>query len=327
MTTASIDLESRVDPAYRDALAAMPARDVDFADVAGTVAAVREAGERRAALAPAPDRTGVTVEDHYAPGRDGAPDVLVRVYRPDGLPQPAPAVYNIHGGGMIGGSVPASDPDCIAYAKNLQALVASVEYRLAPEHPYPAPMEDCYAGLHWLWQHTGELGVDPDRIAIRGGSAGGGLAAGLALLARDRGEVRICFQNLIFPMLDDRNVTPSSYAITDGRVWNRDLNQLGWNAYLAGAAGTDDVSPYAAPARATDLSGLPPAYISVGTLDLFLDEDVEYARGLWEAGVPVELHIYPGAFHGAHAFIPDAPLSRRWRKDEYAAMAAALEGK
>ena len=323
MAAGTLDIDALVDPAYRDALAAMPARTVDSTDVHGAVAAFRGTGMPAVA---APPRAGITFEDHFAPGPEGGPDVLVRVYQPTGLPKPAAAVYNVHGGGMIAGDVPGSDADCMAYAANLGVVVASVEYRLAPEHPYPAPLEDCYAGLLWLWQQADEFGIDRDRIAIRGGSAGGGLAAGLALLTRDRGEVSICYQALVFPMIDDRNVTPSSHAITDPRVWNRALNELGWNAYLDGRAGADDISPYAAPARAANLDGLPPAYISVGTLDLFLDEDIAYAQALAHAGVPVELHVYPGAFHGAHGMIPGAPLSRRWRRDEYAAMERALGG-
>ena len=192
------------------------------------------------------------------------------------------------------GSVAQNDDMCAAIADRLGIVVTSVEYRLAPEHPYPAPLDDCYAGLRWLAEHAGELGVDGTRIAIGGASAGGGLAAGLALLARDRGEVAVCFQLLVYPMLDDRNVTPSSHAIVDPKVWNREANIAGWNAYLAGRAGADDVEPYAAPARATDLAGLPPTYINVGDLDLFLDEDVAYAQALMRAGVPGRAPRLPG---------------------------------
>ena len=203
-------------------------------------------------------------------------------------------------------------------------VVVSVDYRVAPEHPFPVPLDDCYAGLVWLAQSADALGVDPARIAIGGSSAGAGLAAGLTLLARDRGEVLVCYQHLIYPMLDDRNVTPSSHAITDPRVWNRTSNLAGWNAYLAGRAGSDDVSPYAAPARAANLAGLPPAYIAVGTLDLFMDEDIEYARQLAAAGVRVELHVYPGVFHASPTYIADAAVSRRWTADQQAAIARAL---
>ncbi|MXZ63119.1 MAG: alpha/beta hydrolase, partial [Chloroflexi bacterium] len=161
---------------------------------------------------------------------------------------------------------------------------------------------------------------------IGGGSAGGGLAAGLALAARDRGEVDVCFQLLVYPMIDDRNTTRSAEAIVDERVWNRAANLHGWDAYLAGNAGGDDVSPYAAPARATDLAGLPPAYINVGVLDLFVDEDVTYAQRLMAAGVPTELHVYPGAFHGSPGLVPNSALSQRWAADELAALDRALNG-
>lgn len=301
---------------------AMP--DDLLAELAVDIPAVRA---RSAALAAAVERPqwpeAVAVEDRLAPNGD-APDVLVRLYRPAHAPSPAPALYWVHGGGMVMGSVAQNDDMCAAFADRLGILVASVEYRLAPEHPYPAPIEDCYAGLRWLAAEADQLGVDRARIAIGGASAGGGLAAGLALLARDRGEVSICFQLLVYPMLDDRNCTPSSHAVVDPKVWNRDANTAGWNAYLAGRAGADDVEPYAAPARATRLAGLPPAYINVGDLDLFVDEDIAYAQALMRAGVPVELHVYPGAFHGSNGFVSRSALSKRWTADERAALARAL---
>jgi len=198
--------------------------------------------------------------------------------------------------------------------KRVGCVAVSVDYRLPPEHPFPAPVEDCYAGLQWLFAHAGDLGVDPSRIAIGGASAGGGLAAGLALLTRDRGEVQVAFQLLIYPMIDDRNITPASYAITDPRVWHRESNRLGWKAYLGRDGGGDDVSPYAA-ARATDLTNLPSAYIPVGALDLFIDENIEYAQHLIQAGVPTELHVYPGAFHGFDVFAPSAAVSKQFKTE------------
>ena len=325
MTAPALDIASQLDADHRAALDAMPARVLDSSDVGGAVALLRaRAEERRVEPSPAPE--GVSVEDRFVPGPDGAPDVMVRLYRPATPRDDAPAFYWIHGGGMVLGSVQMNDARCGGLAERLGALVASVEYRLAPEHPFPAPLDDCYAGLSWLAGVAGELGVDRSRIAVGGGSAGGGLAAGLALLARDRGEIEVCFQLLVFPMLDDRNTTRSSHAITDPRVWNRDSNLVGWNAYLAGRAGAEDVSPYAAPARAADLAGLPPAYINVGTVDLFVDEDVAYAQALMAAGVAVELHVYPGAFHGSPNLVPESALSRRWVADEEAALERALTG-
>ena len=321
-STPTLDLNLQLDEEHRAVLDGMPMR-MDLSDIE----AARADRAARMAAMPAPViPENVVLEDHMAPGPEGAPDVMVRTYRPAGLPTNAPAFYWIHGGGMVLGNVETSDPYCANIADKLNVLVGSVEYRLAPEHPFPAPMEDCYAGLKWFADSAGELGIDRGRIAIGGGSAGGGLAAGLALLARDRGELDVCFQLLVYPMIDDRNTTRSAEAITDERVWNRDANLHGWDAYLAGNAGGDDVSPYAAPARATDLAGLPPAYINVGVLDLFVDEDVTYAQRLMAAGVPTELHVYPGAFHGSANLVPNSALSQRWAADELAALDRALNG-
>ena len=322
MTTPTLDIETYLDAEHVAALNTLPVRQ-DPTDFVARRAAM---AELRAAMPQVQLPDGVALEDHMAPGPDGAPDVMVRTYRPASLPANAPALYWIHGGGMVVGNVEMNDPYCAGIAESLNVLVASVEYRLAPEHPFPAPIEDCYAGLRWLASSADELGLDRSRVAIGGGSAGGGLAAGLALVARDRDEVEVCFQLLVYPMLDDRNTTRSSQVIVDPRIWNRASNLAGWNAYLSGNAGGGDVSPYAAPARATELAGLPPAYINVGTLDLFVDEDIAYARALLAANVPAELHVYPGAFHGSPNLAPDAELSKRWRRDELSALYRALNG-
>lgn len=312
-----IDLRTRLDPTHQAILDVLPQGLLELGDVDGTRAILDEL----LAAMPSEMPDDVTVEDLHVPGLEGDPDVLVRLYRPDGLPADSPALYWVHGGGMVLGSVDMSDAECASRARNHQCLVASVDYRLAPEHPFPAPMHDCFAGLQWLASNTAELGVDAGRIAIGGASAGGGLAAGLALMARDQGGPDICFQLLVFPMLDHRNVTPSSHAITDTRVWNREANIVGWRCYLGDG---DEVSPYASPSIADDLSGLPPAYINVGDLDMFVDEDIAYAQALRMSGVAAELHVYPGAFHGSNGFAADAPLSRRWAADEAAALQAAL---
>jgi acetyl esterase/lipase len=199
----------------------------------------------------------------------------------------------------------------------------SIEYRLAPEHPYPAPLDDCYVGLLWTFAHADELGVDTTRVAIGGASAGAGLAAGLGLLARDRGEVQLAYQLLIYPMIDDRNVSASSH-IVKAPIWSREANLLGWHAYLGHEPGGADEPIYAAPARAEDLSGLPPTFIGVGTLDVFRDEDIHYALRLLAAGVPTELHVYPGAPHGFELMVPHAAVSRQAGRDIDDALGRAL---
>ena len=315
------DIAPRLDAEHRAVFETLPRKRHDWSDISSARASLAKFIEKMHQPAlPA----SVSTEDRYAPGPAGGPGVMLRLYRPASLPRSAPAFYWIHGGGMVTGDVDSTDGYCSSIADELNILVTSVEYRLAPEHPFPAPMEDCYAGLAWLSASADELGVDRSRIAIGGASAGGGLAAGVALAARDRGEAPLCFQVLVYPMLDDRNITRSSQAILDPRVWNREANLAGWNAYLAGNAGGEDVSPYASPPRATDLAGLPPAYVNVGDLDLFVDEDVAYARAMSHAGVPVELHVYPGAYHASQAVAPNAALSRRWNVDERAALSRAL---
>ena len=271
-----------------------------------------------------PDSENVLKEDRAVPGPEGAPEVAVRIYRPTQSTGTLPGVLWIHGGGYVIGGVEEDDLVCQQVAEAVECVVVSVEYRLAPEHPFPAPLEDCYAALKWMSGNASDLGVDPSRIAITGPSAGGGLTAGLALLARDRGEVSVAFQAPIYPMIDDRNATPSGQANASSRIWSQRYNENGWRAYVGENAGGEDVSPYAAATRATDLSGLPPTYIAVGTLDVFLDEDIEYARRLMEAGVPTELHVYPGLFHGSDIFVPTAASSVRFVADRNAALRRAL---
>ena len=225
-----------------------------------------------------------------------------------------PCVYSMHGGGYVIGSYAMDDPRFDAWCPKLGFVGVSVEYRLAPETAYPGPLEDCYLGLKWTYEHAAELGIDPQRIGIMGISAGGGLAAALALLARERGEVPIAFQLLDSPMLDDRQVTPSSRQ--DGlAVWSRGSNTFGWKSYLGDLYGRDDVPSTAAPARATDLSGLPPALVTVGAVDGFRDEDIDYALRLNQAGVPTELHVYPGVCHGFNLMAPEAPVTKQCLRD------------
>ena len=317
-------LEDRLDEDSKAVLEMIPESLLDLSDIPSARAAID--GLMAAMFAAAPDVPGVEPEDHWVPGAPGDPEVMVRVYTPSDLETPAPALYWIHGGGMVLGNVAMNDLECKGVALEMGCVVASVEYRLAPENPHPAPIEDCYAGLKWLVENSDALGVDRGRIAIGGASAGGGLAAALALLARDRGEVGIIFQQLIYPMLDDRNITPSSHYVHHPKTWNRKANIAGWTALLGKPAGSDDVSPYASPARAEDLSGLPPAFIVVGELDLFLDEDIEYAQRLIQAGVPAELHVFPGAFHGSDLMVPMSENSRRWAAIRTDALRQALQG-
>jgi acetyl esterase/lipase len=287
----------------------------------GDIVKRREALAQVFAAVEAPENPNVTKEDRTVPGPDGAPDIMVRIYRPVNATGPLPGVYFIHGGGMCLGDVAGEDLIATTVCDQVGAVVVSVEYRLAPEHPHPAPVEDCYAGLVWMVRHADELGFDPDRLAIDGGSAGGGLCIATALLARDRGFPAIRFLLAIYPMIDDRNETASSHEITDIGVWDRAGNIEAWKWYL----GDGEPDQYAAPARAEDLSGLPPTYIDVGTVDLFRDEDIAFASRLMQAGVPTELHITPGAYHGSEIFAPDTELSKRTWARRFDALRRGLE--
>jgi acetyl esterase/lipase len=318
-----MDLAARIDPELAAALEAIPAGGtLDWQDLPATRASRLEVF--RQSMVGVPDLPHLTKEDRVVPGRAGDPDVSVRIYHPTDRPGLLPGFLWIHGGGYVLGAVETTDYQVQNIVNEVGCVAVSVEYRLAPEHPFPSATEDCYAALKWFHAHAEELGVDPARIAIGGASAGGGLAAGLALLVRDRGEVPIIFHLLIYPMIDDRNATPSSHAITDLRTWNRTSNHNGWAAYLGREPGGADVSPYAAASRATDLAGLPPAHIGIGTCDLFLDENIEYAQRLLQAGVATELHVYPGAFHGSENMVPAASLSRRMIADRLQALKRAL---
>jgi acetyl esterase/lipase len=318
-----MDFVERLDPELAAVLQTLPAEGLsNWQDLPGTRAGF---DQMLATLtADLHDSPNVSTEDRTVPGPVGAPKVVVRIYRPVGASGSLPCLFWIHGGGMVLGNIEMDEFNMQHVVEAVGCIAVSVEYRLAPEHPFPAPVEDCYAALKWTHAHADELGADRGRIAVGGASAGGGLAAGLVLLARDRGEVPVAFQWLIYPMLDDRNSTPSSHAISDPRVWNRESNLFGWRAYLGVEPASEGVSPYAAPARATDLSNLPPTYIPVGSQDLFLDEDADYALRLARAGVPVELQVYPGAFHGSELFAPAAALSQRMVTDRDRALKRAL---
>lgn len=245
-------------------------------------------------------------------GPPGAPAVSLRVHRPARGTPLRPCVYWMHGGGYVMGSARGDDVRFDRWCTRFDCVGIAVDYRLAPETPYPGALEDCFAGLRFVYDNADELGVDRSGLGIGGASAGGGLAAALALVARDRGGPPVAFQTLIYPMLDDRRVTPSSSW--DVPIWKPAANSFGWASYLGSLAG-DEIPAYAAPARAADLAGLAPSLVIVGTADGFLDEDIAYASRLNEAGVQVDLRVYAGAPHGFDFFTPDAAIARQARRD------------
>ena len=294
------------DDDFKDVLDLLPTRS-DFS----TVEKVQKIRALRAeAAGKIRDRDDVEKEDLTIPGPAGAPDAPIRIDRPaSGIDDTAAAsgkalracVDEIHGGGFLFGNIDQMDPWCQRIVADVGCIVVSVEYRLAPENPFPAGLDDCYAALCWTAEHAADLGIDPGRIAIAGHSAGGGLAAATALMDRDRSAPALCFQLLEIPELDDRLETPSMNAFTDTPLWNRPNAEWSWRHYL-GPDHAGEVSPYAAPARATDLSNLPPAYISTMEFDPLRDEGILYAMAMLQAGVSVELHSYAGTFHGSTQF-------------------------
>lgn len=308
-----------VDPGLRPLLALFPTTTLTHENLA----------EMRARQLPLSD-TGdhaVTLTQRTVPGPSGAPDIGLHMYRPDNASGELPCIYHIHGGGYVGGAARDLAGLHRPLAAELGCVIVSVDYRLAPETIFPGAIEDCYAGLGWTVANASELGIDASRIGVMGESAGGGLAAALALLVRDRGEQRLAFQHLIYPMIDDRTCTSTNPHPHAGEfIWHAHNNHFGWSALLGQEPGGPDVSPYAAAARATDLAGLPPTFISTGGLDLFLEEDIEYARRLLRAGVPTEFHIYPGAFHGFD-LMPGVAVSDASRRDSVAALARFMAQK
>ena len=271
------------------------------------------------------DRAGVAVENRSIPGPPGAPEVPVRIYSPEGLARTVPGILHIHGGGFVIGNLDSELGSCIGLCRALGVVVVSVDYRLAPETPYPGPLEDCYAALQWASDNSSELNIDPARLAVFGQSAGGGLSAATALLARDRGGPALCFQYLGIPELDDRLHTPSMQAFVDTPMWNRPNAELSWDYYLGAQyrRGADDVPCHAAPARAEDLSGLPPAYVSTMEFDPLRDEGVEYALKLMRSGVATELHCFPGTFHGS-ALFTHTQVSQREAAEMFTVLRRAL---
>jgi len=271
------------------------------------------------------DRERTAMSTRRVPGPPDAPEVAVTIYRPTGATGLLPCIFHIHGGGYVTGSAASMEAVHRPLAADLNCCIVSVDYRLAPETRFPGAVEDCYAALRWLHANAAELGIDPRRVGVMGESAGGGLAAALTLLVRDRGEFTFSFQHLIYPMLDDRTcVTPEPHPFTGDFVWTTQRNHFGWRSLLGVEPGSAGVSPYAAAARATDLSNLPPLFLATGALDLFLEEDLEYARRLVRSGVPVELHVYPGAYHGFQ-WAPTADVSIMAARDSREALRRAMK--
>lgn len=256
------------------------------------------------------------------PGRDGEPGVPAYIYDPPGRRRPSGAVLWIHGGGMIAGAPWMDHAICTRIAREHGLLVISVDYRLAPEHPFPAGPEDCFTGLLWLHERATLLGVDPSKIAVGGESAGGGLSAMVAQMAHDRG-VDLAFQALVYPMIDDRTALRDDHGDKGLLVWTSAKNKDAWGWFLGHPVGEEEDRPYAVPSRRADLSGLAPAWIGIGDKDLFHDEDVEYARRLEEAGVPVELVVVPGMYHAAD-ILQSVPEMREFRNSLIAAIGRAV---
>ncbi|HUE07051.1 MAG TPA: alpha/beta hydrolase [Acidimicrobiales bacterium] len=309
----AIDVHDLLDPDLREVLGAFELPQFD----AETVAAIRGASFPGMPLSDAVVRT-----EHEVPGE---PPIPVRVHRPVGADGALPGIFSIHGGGYVIGSYDMDDYLHDQWSPHLGTVGISVQYRLAPETAYPGPVEDCYAALRWAHEHADEIGVDPTRLGIYGISAGGGLAAALALLVRDRGEFPLAFQLLDCPMLDDRQATPSIGA-KGLYVWGAESNEFGWRSYLGALYGSDDVPPYAAAARASTLAGLPPSCVVVGSIDGFRDEDVDYAVRLNQAGVPCELHVIAGLPH-AYQMAQDSQavqLATRCKDDWLARQLAQL---
>ncbi|HEY6533442.1 MAG TPA: alpha/beta hydrolase [Acidimicrobiales bacterium] len=277
---------------------------------AETIVAARELRLARILERPLSDR--VIRADVTVPGSNGAPDLVLRTHTPRDPSGPLPCIYSMHGGGYVLGHRAMDDATFDQWCPEFGVVGVSVEYRLAPEAPYPAALDDCFAGLRWVVDNADQLGIDPTRVGLSGGSAGGGLAAAVALLARDRDELRPAFQLLAYPMLDDRQTTTSSHW--DVPPTSPADVAFGWHCYLGALrdAGTD-IPAYAAPARAVDLAGLAPTLVYVGAADVFCDEAVLFAMKLYQSGVPTELHVVPGAPHGFDVLVPDAPASIRCR--------------
>lgn len=273
------------------------------------------------ALAPTPKTPeDIRIENIFISGQDERTKIRLRIYQPKSAATSTPVLVWLHGGGYIMGNPEMDDRSCAEYVRELGITVVSVDYRCAPKHPFPAGLDDSYAALKWVASHAQDLNIDTKRIALGGASAGGGLAAALGQLAYDRQEVEVVFQLLVYPMLDDRTVLRADIDDSNNITWNQKSNRYGWESYLGKPCGADDVPAYSVPARRADLSGLPKAWIGVGTLDVFHDEDVAYAQRLKACGSECEIDIVPGAFHGFDVFDPQVPIVQGFRRSQIAAL-------
>jgi acetyl esterase/lipase len=262
----------------------------------------------------------VIIKNIFIPGQDDQPKIRLRKYTPKTTAERTPVLIWLHGGGYVMGKPEMDDHVCSTYVHELGIVVVSVDYRYAPKNPFPAGLEDSYAALLWVASHAQQLGIDEKRIAIGGGSAGGGLTAALVQRAYDRQEITPVFQLLVYPMLDDRTCLRTDDGNNYYQAWNLKSNQFGWMSYLGKNYGAEEVPPYAVPARRHDLSGLPPAWIGVGSLDLFYDEAKTYAQRLTENGVNCEIKVVPDAFHGFDVFDYDIPIVKDFRTSQFAAL-------
>lgn len=313
-----MSIRDRIDPESRIPLEGL------LQVLPGGFNAIPEITQRREVLnqmlgaTPIPQNPNIIIENHVIAGPGG--ELSLRTYSPKNAGELLPGILYIHGGGMIMGGLDGEDGTCQMMAERLGVVIASVDYRKAPEHPYPAAPEDCYAGANWVFENAKALGIDASNIGIYGQSAGGGLTIAVAMMARDRKGPAFSFMVPIYPMIDDRNESQSSKEITEVGIWDRDGSIEAWEWYLGGSPADE----YSAPARAKDLSGLPDAYIDVGELDLFRDEDMDFAKRLAEAGVQVEFHLWPGAYHASEVFAPEAGLSKRIWETRFSAMERLL---
>lgn len=278
-------------------------------------------------LMPAPKPPqDIRIENIFIRGKNDMQKIRLRIYKPKSVKVPMPVLLWMHGGGYVIGNPKQDDVICIHYARELGITIVSVDYRLAPKHPFPAGLEDCYSTLKWIASNSQHLGIDSKRIAVGGGSAGAGLAASLAQFANDQNEVKPIFQLLVYPMLDDRTVLRADIDDNNNITWNQKSNKFGWESYLGKICGDENMPEYSVPARHKNLSGLPATWIGVGTLDIFYDEDLAYAQRLKESGVQCETYVVSGAFHGFDVFDSQLPIVQEFRKSQISALQKCFFG-